>query len=140
MEEMRKKDNLWRKSSEASVFTLNVLCSQHLYVLSNWKLSEPQCLVLQKLHYIDMIDYIISHYDWVSLCSSSLPGGLGLELKICWLSGNQSPSSMIYLVCINLRMIERDLLWITKDTSLTPLRNPKDFRSSVQEPGTKSNV
>ena len=96
--------------------------------------------VLQKFHYIGMFDYIISHYDWLSLSSSSLPGDLGLELKIGWLSGNQSASSMIYLICINLGMVERDLLWITKDTSLTLLRNSKDFRSSVQEPGTETNI
>ena len=51
---------------------------------------------------------------------------------------NHAASSRRHSITINSGVAERDLLWITKDTSLSPsLRNSKGLRSFVQELGMK---
>ena len=134
--------------------------SQHFNVSSNLQaLSQPCCLEgvgwrggLWRLHYAAMIDYIIGHW-WLRSISSPFPrprGGGRAESSnsnhiAASLAISPHPETVCsptwrHLININSGMVERGLLWITKNAPVTPIiwKIPRVLEALWQEPGTRT--
>lgn len=77
--------------------------------------------------FVGMVDWIIDHW-WLIKSPAPLSSleveGWGWIFQsanhLVGCSGNQPPSSKSHFICINSGMVERSLLWMTKDVPLTP--------------------